>query len=65
MPQMTGAQLAQAVHDRRPDLPIILATGYAEFPNGDGDDLPRLTKPYERRALAEQLRRVSRPDLRA
>jgi hypothetical protein len=37
---------------------VILATGYAEFPNGVGVDLPRLTKPYERRTLAEQLRRV-------
>ena len=30
MPQMSGAQLAHAVRLLKPDLPIILATGYAE-----------------------------------
>ena len=30
MPQMDGAQLAQAIRSIKPDLPIILATGYAE-----------------------------------
>ena len=32
MPQMNGAQLASAVRDMRPELPILLATGYAELP---------------------------------
>ena len=61
MPQMTGTQLAQALRQRRPQLPVILATGYAEFPSGVGSDLPRLIKPYERRTLADQLRRVVAP----
>ena len=30
MPGMNGADVAQAVRDRRPDLPIIFASGYAE-----------------------------------
>jgi signal transduction histidine kinase len=59
MPQMTGAQLARAVRALHPELPIILATGYAEFPPGDALDLPRLNKPYERSALADQLRQVA------
>jgi signal transduction histidine kinase len=29
MPQMTGSELARAVHQLRPDLPIVLMTGYA------------------------------------
>jgi signal transduction histidine kinase len=28
MPQMTGSELAEAVHQLRPDLPIVLMTGY-------------------------------------
>ena len=32
MPNMTGLQLAQSIQHRHPDLPIIIATGYAELP---------------------------------
>jgi signal transduction histidine kinase len=32
MPNMTGMQLAQALQERYPGLPIILATGFAELP---------------------------------
>jgi CheY-like chemotaxis protein len=28
MPHMTGTELAEAVHETRPDLPIVLMTGY-------------------------------------
>jgi CheY-like chemotaxis protein len=31
MPGMTGAELALALRARRPDLPIVLATGHADF----------------------------------
>ena len=34
MPQMTGTQLIDAARASRPDLPVILATGYAELPPG-------------------------------
>ena len=30
MPRMTGLQLAEAIARRRPDLPVVLYTGYAE-----------------------------------
>ena len=33
MPRMNGAQLATAVRNVRPELPILLATGYAELPS--------------------------------
>ena len=29
MPTMTGTELARAMHQLRPDLPIVLMTGYA------------------------------------
>jgi signal transduction histidine kinase len=42
MPNMTGLQLAQAIKERHPGLPIILATGYADLPSDPA--LPRLVK---------------------
>ncbi|MBA1347130.1 PAS domain-containing sensor histidine kinase [Rhizobium sp. WYCCWR 11146] len=60
MPRMTGAQLAQAIRDEWPDMPIILATGYAEIPEGAGIvDLPRLGKPFSQAQLAEAISRVA------
>ncbi len=56
MPGMTGLQLAEAARTLRPDLPILLATGYADLPAGRVKlDLPRLSKPYRQNQLAEQI----------
>ncbi len=30
MPGMNGAEVAKAVRERRPDLPIVFASGYAD-----------------------------------
>ena len=46
MPGMTGGALAEAIHRVRPDLPIILATGFADVPGSFAGSLPRLSKPY-------------------
>jgi PAS domain S-box-containing protein len=56
MPRMTGVQLAEAILAGRPDLPIILATGYAELPAGLGLTLPRLSKPFTQEQLASALK---------
>ncbi|AKK00611.1 MULTISPECIES: hybrid sensor histidine kinase/response regulator [Pseudomonas] len=53
MPQMDGAQLAKLLRDRQPDLPIILATGYAERLEGFASQLPRLTKPFKQIDLVQ------------
>jgi len=53
MPQMSGAQLAHAVRLLKPDLPIILATGYAERLEGFAAQLPRLPKPFTQLNLVE------------
>ncbi|POA50140.1 hybrid sensor histidine kinase/response regulator [Pseudomonas sp. MPR-ANC1] len=53
MPHMSGAQLAHAVRLLKPDLPIILATGYAERLEGFGAQLPRLPKPFTQLNLVE------------
>ena len=54
MPEMTGVEFAKLVRDRYPDLPIVLATGYADLPLGSdpGLVLPRLSKPFTQRDLA-------------
>ncbi|UWM85440.1 hybrid sensor histidine kinase/response regulator [Rhizobium sp. SRDI969] len=60
MPRMTGAQLAQAIRNEWPEMPIILASGYAEIPQGaDIVDLPRLGKPFSQAQLAEAISRVA------
>jgi PAS domain S-box-containing protein len=58
MPNMNGAQLATAAKQIRPDLPILVATGYADLPDGMGIDLPRLGKPYTQNQLEAEIRKV-------
>ncbi|MET0967557.1 MAG: ATP-binding protein [Tardiphaga sp.] len=55
MPGMTGIELATATRDVRPGLPILLATGYADLPEGAQVDLPRLAKPYHQDQLRDRL----------
>jgi len=55
MPGMTGIELAAATRQLRPSLPILLATGYADLPEGAQLDLPRLAKPYHQDQLRERL----------
>lgn len=55
MPSMTGMQLADAIGEAWPNLPIILATGYAELPANTEAKLPRLSKPYSERDLAQAI----------
>lgn len=55
MPGMTGIELAAASRKVRPQLPILLATGYAELPEGAQLDLPRLAKPYHQDQLRDRL----------
>jgi signal transduction histidine kinase len=61
MPGMNGAEVAREVHARRPDLPILFVTGYAdtEALAAAGDD-GILRKPFVERDLAAKLRSVLR-----
>jgi CheY-like chemotaxis protein len=52
MPKMNGIELATTARQLRPDLPILLATGYAELPSASAIDLPRIDKPYHQERLA-------------
>jgi signal transduction histidine kinase len=58
MPGMTGAELARQIKQTWPTLPVILATGYAELPNGEDPGLPRLSKPYLQDELVGQITKV-------
>jgi len=60
MPGMTGIELAAASRQVRPSLPILLATGYAELPEGSQLDLPRLAKPYHQDQLRDRLDQLLR-----
>jgi len=55
MPGMTGLQLIEILRARRPELPVILATGYAELPQRLSPSIGRLSKPFTQRALAQVL----------
>jgi signal transduction histidine kinase len=59
MPGMTGTELAKHIRDLRPDLPIILATGYAEVPGNIITGMPRLDKPYRIDKLASMIAAVT------
>jgi signal transduction histidine kinase/ActR/RegA family two-component response regulator len=52
MPGMTGTELARHIRRHWPNLPIILATGYAEVPSNGIADLQRLDKPFRLDKLA-------------
>jgi CheY-like chemotaxis protein len=58
MPGMNGAELGRAARELFPDLPILVASGYAELPPGAGIDLPRLGKPYSQSQLAAEIGRL-------
>jgi len=58
MPQMTGSQLADAIKERWPHIPIVLATGYSELPPGARADLLWLSKPFSEQQLDDAIRRA-------
>ena len=51
MPGMTGIELAEIARSKRPGLPILLVTGYADLPACELAKLPRLAKPYQQADL--------------
>ena len=55
MPGMTGMQLAATIKQQRPDLPVILASGYADLPLDLELSLMRLSKPFGQDRLAQAI----------
>lgn len=57
MPGITGTDLAQELRGSRPDLRVLIVSGYAED-KGIPPELPRLTKPFKQSDLAASLSRL-------
>jgi PAS domain S-box-containing protein len=57
---MNGVQLARRARELRPNLPVLLTSGYGfhALSEGEDDGFPVLQKPYQRGALAETLRQL-------
>ena len=53
---MTGAELAALLKAHKPEIPILLVSGYAELPEGVDATLPKLNKPYSLPDLEQRLR---------
>jgi PAS domain S-box-containing protein len=61
MPKMTGTELAKVTRREWPDIPVLLATGYADRVRDDDIGLPKVTKPYMQRELADAIARMNPP----
>jgi CheY-like chemotaxis protein len=51
MPGLSGEELARDLRLGRPDMPVLIVSGYAEAA-GIAPSLPRLTKPFRSAELA-------------
>lgn len=61
MPHMTGIELAKAIKYEWPNIPVLLATGYADRVPGDDIGLPKVTKPFLQNGLADAIVRINPP----
>ncbi len=64
MPGMSGTDLARTLKADRPDLKVLIVSGYAETA-GIAPDLPRLTKPFRKDDLAVSLSELKGAELLA
>ena len=62
MPGMTGTDLARLLKERRPGMPVLIISGYAED-EGISPDLPRLTKPFRQGELAASLSTLTKASM--
>ncbi len=60
MPTMTGLELAGQVRALKPGLPILIATGFADFEDDDMQGMPKLLKPFRQDQLASEISRLVR-----
>ena len=58
MPGMNGAELARQAPAKRPGLPMIFLTGYADAALGDTDEDHIIRKPFRDGDLVAKIRRV-------
>jgi PAS domain S-box-containing protein len=55
MPELNGAELVGELQAIRPDVPVIVASGYADLPEGVTIDATRLAKPFREEQLLEAI----------
>jgi CheY-like chemotaxis protein len=58
MPGMNGTDLIRRIKEERPDLRVLLVSGYAET-EGLNADIPRLSKPFRKDELAACLAKIT------
>jgi PAS domain S-box-containing protein len=58
MPGINGAELAAEIRHSRPDMPMLLLTGYANIDGVTGSNLPILSKPFREADLAAMIERL-------
>jgi CheY-like chemotaxis protein len=61
MPRMDGGELARRIRRERPQLPILLVTGYTGV-SEPVLDLPVLNKPFNLIELSDALNRLGNSD---
>jgi CheY-like chemotaxis protein/anti-sigma regulatory factor (Ser/Thr protein kinase) len=62
MPHMTGLKMLEEIRKMRPEIPVVLATGYAEIDERNVS-LPRLAKPFTQAQLVQTIAHVLPPDV--
>ena len=55
MPQMNGAALRDEIHDRRPDLPVVITSGYPDLETQGESLTGYLPKPFTQEQVAVRL----------
>jgi CheY-like chemotaxis protein len=59
MPEISGVELARSIRDSRPDLPVVLATGYSKEIVGSGaSEFEVVRKPYDAATVSAALATV-------
>jgi len=62
MPEINGDQLTEAIKESKPDLPVILVTGFADVLKGEGKKPQRadmvLAKPFSQAILRQAVQKV-------
>jgi PAS domain S-box-containing protein len=58
MPGMTGEELTQHILAVRPNMPVLMVSGYASLPEGAGASVPKLGKPFKEHELSRAISEV-------
>ena len=57
--KMDGIALAKTIREKRPEMPILLVTGYSDAAKEIGSQFPILRKPYQLHELSRELQKLA------